>query len=253
MHSRLLHELGQYRSSAIALVLANAVPLLGVVLFKWDAFQIVAVYWIESVVIGLISILKMITCNPDPSAIDRSSLNWFERRAWRTVGDGAHSAARYHLSKVVYVPWILTCFVIIFILQGLFVVYAFGVGEDDGPGRIIFSDYELRALHLDQLVWAAAALTASHLYSFFRNYIGRREYRRTVFSMLMLQPLGRFLLLSAAILIGLVLSASFGENTANLLILIIGKTIVDLGLHLRERERMAKPLSAERLHNMVRD
>jgi hypothetical protein len=253
MHDRFLQALGAYRASAIALVLANAVPLIGVILFKWDAFQIVAVYWAESVVIGLISILKVIACNPDPSAIDRSSLNWFERRAWSAVGTETKSAAKYQLSKLVYIPWVFMWFVCILILQGFFVAYAFGVGEDAGPGSIRFSDQEIRALHLGELMWAAVALTASHLYSFFRNYIGRGEYRRTVFSLLLLQPLGRILLLSAAILVGLVLSSSFGANTAILLALIVGKTLVDLGLHLRERRRMAKSLSAEQLHSMVRD
>lgn len=39
----------------------NIVPLLGVLLFKWDAGTLLAVYWLENVVIGLFHALRLAT------------------------------------------------------------------------------------------------------------------------------------------------------------------------------------------------
>ena len=41
--------------SLTILVLANLVPLVGVVFLKWDVFSIVIVFWCENVIIGLFS------------------------------------------------------------------------------------------------------------------------------------------------------------------------------------------------------
>ena len=47
------------RLPLIALLGANAIPLVGVVFFKWDAFGIVLLYWSENVVVGFYNILKI--------------------------------------------------------------------------------------------------------------------------------------------------------------------------------------------------
>ena len=48
-------------SSAKALVVANLVPLLGVVFLGWDVGAIVFVYWSENVIVGVYNVLNMMT------------------------------------------------------------------------------------------------------------------------------------------------------------------------------------------------
>src|SRR5882724_7957891 len=48
-----------YKTSAYALIAANALPLFGVLFLGWDTFSIVALYWTENVIIGAINVLKM--------------------------------------------------------------------------------------------------------------------------------------------------------------------------------------------------
>jgi hypothetical protein len=79
------------------------------------------------------------------------------------------------------------------------------------------------------------ALAASHLWSFFVNYIGRGEYRRSVVLVLMAQPYARIVVLHVAILLGGFVSMAFGSNIGILMLLIIGNTLLDLSLHLRQR------------------
>ncbi|MET0445800.1 MAG: DUF6498-containing protein, partial [Pseudorhodoplanes sp.] len=38
--------------AALILLIANAVPILGVLLWKWDAFLLLVLYWMETAVIG---------------------------------------------------------------------------------------------------------------------------------------------------------------------------------------------------------
>ena len=47
------------RLPLISLLAANAVPLVGVLFFWWDAFGIVLLYWSENVAVGFYNILKI--------------------------------------------------------------------------------------------------------------------------------------------------------------------------------------------------
>jgi len=53
------------RPSAIVLILANLVPLAGVLFLGWRVFDVIILYWAENVVIGVINVLRMITCRPE--------------------------------------------------------------------------------------------------------------------------------------------------------------------------------------------
>ena len=50
--------------SALALLLANAVPLLGVVFSHWTVFSVVLLYWCENVVVGAFNVLRMLCAQP---------------------------------------------------------------------------------------------------------------------------------------------------------------------------------------------
>ena len=46
--------------SLFALILANAVPILGVLFLGWTVFPLVLVYWLENAVIGGFNVAKML-------------------------------------------------------------------------------------------------------------------------------------------------------------------------------------------------
>jgi len=60
--------------SLLALVAANVVPLVGVVLLGWDAAVIVLLYWTENLVIGFYNILKMAMVKAPHSTVQNSKL-----------------------------------------------------------------------------------------------------------------------------------------------------------------------------------
>jgi hypothetical protein len=85
----------------------------------------------------------------------------------------------------------------------------------------------------------AAALFLSHGASFLLNYIGNDEYQRTSPARQMASAYGRVIVLHLTILLGGFVVAFLGAPIGALVILVVGKSILDLGLHRREHARAA--------------
>jgi hypothetical protein len=54
--------------SAVALILANFVPIYGVLFLGWEAFAVILLFWFENLVIGFYNVLKMVFARPDDIA-----------------------------------------------------------------------------------------------------------------------------------------------------------------------------------------
>ena len=95
-------------------------------------------------------------------------------------------------------------------------------------------------------LWISAfVLGGSHLFSFFVNYLGKGEFRRTALPVLMAQPYGRIMVLHFAILFGAFAVMLLGSPVFLLLILIGGKIWLDVKMHLRERRKNEGLATAE--------
>ena len=73
--------LGRYRSQAslAALLVANAIPLLGVLFFGWSLITILVLYWLENGIIGLWNIPRIALARGD----DQSTSPMLGRRGPR--------------------------------------------------------------------------------------------------------------------------------------------------------------------------
>lgn len=229
------------------------VPLFGVLFLDWDTFAVVALYWFENVVLGAINVLKMITCSPQPGAIEwpetispeqhesLDRLMSLEARIKQSPRGEALAQLQWthFFTKFVFVPFFVLHYGLFCFVHGVFV---FGlIGNRMMPDRLgVMVKKWWQVAEQEHLLWAAGALAASHLYSFFTNYLGRGEYQRTATPILMFQPYARIVVLHLAIVFGAFISLALGSNVGMLAILVVGKTIVDLGLHVRERKRNAK-------------
>lgn len=89
-------------------------------------------------------------------------------------------------------------------------------------------------LPFDGLLLGAGLLTASHVVSFFTNYMGRGEYLRATPAGQMISVYGRVVVLHVTIVAGAGVIALFGTPFAALVLLVGVKTLIDLVLHLRE-------------------
>jgi hypothetical protein len=229
----------RYSPSAWALVLANVAPLLGVLFLGWDAFDLVALYWAENVVIGAINVLKILACSPNADWLVLGNVDPGDKlnreRMERSRGNSVTTLRWAHqASKLFFVPFFVCHYGLFCFVHGAFIFTTFN-REAGGFGPFGGFHNLLQVFSEQHLWWCIGLLAASHLWSFAVNYIGRGEYRRSAVPILMFQPYGRIVVLHVAILIGGFIAFMLGSNVLVMLTLIIGKTFLDLGLHLAQR------------------
>ncbi len=188
--------------SAIALVLANAVPLLGVLFFGWDLGEIMVLYWVESGVIAFYTVLKI-----------------------AIVGKlGALVAAPFFVGH--FGGFMAGHFLLIY---GLFLR---GITGGWAPGAAA----ELSAIF--NPIWTSiAALFVSHGISFYTNFLGKREYEGATVSGLMTSPYSRIMVMHVTLIVGGWIILLMGMPTGALVILLLLKTAVDLQAHRKEHAR----------------
>lgn len=220
--SRFGDEAGR-KLSGFLLVAANALPVVGVLFWGWNLFEIVALYWFENVVVGVLNVVRMIACNPDAKHL-------------REFGGGRFA---HQFSKFLLVPFFCVHYGMFTMGHGIFVVLLLGPkNEGSWMGNFSGNPFEIlpelfRELAGTSSKWAALALVGSHLASFVVHFVVRGEYRRLTTSVLMFAPYARIVVLHLAILGGAFAIAALGSPLALLLILVAGKTAIDLALHRR--------------------
>lgn len=203
--------------SAFVLLLANAVPLFGVLLHQWTVFAVVLLYWCENVVVGGFNVLRMLCARP---------------------ADALSQAAKLFL-----IPFFCVHYGMFTFVHGMFVFALFG-DRTSHPGFGVSPSLVLDAIHREGLGWPIAALCASHGFSFFHNYLAGGEYRNVSLPQLMIRPYGRIVLLHLTIILGGMLVMVLGSPVAALVLLVLLKTALDLGAHVTERRKLALPAPA---------
>jgi hypothetical protein len=213
--------------SVVVLLAANAIPLIGVLFWGWDAGRIVFLYWFENVVVGAINVLKIIGARG--SALPRMAEE-------SSGAEAAGLATMQRAPKAFLVPFFVVHYGMFTLVHGIFLFAFFGrEGGISGSGGDPFagvSDLVSRVFS-DGGGWAAVALIASHLYSFGANYVAGGEWRSKSPSQLMVAPYGRVVVLHLAILFGGMAVQLLGNPMPLLLLLVGGKTVLDLMLHWR--------------------
>ncbi len=232
----MMRGFAKYRSSGVTLIMANLLPLIGIWFWGWDIFPLLCLYWAETVIIGGITILKIITWSPDRETLAKGRSPFRGSKTQEQVlQDLRNLAIVNHGIKILIVPFFalffgFTCFLHGICLFGLF-------------GEIVFDGKELnwrlvrdRLLQVDMLL-EISALALSHSFSFFVNYLGRNEFRRTFMFPLMIEPYRRFVILHLLITLSAFATATLGSPAIVLVMVVVGKTYLDLQFHFRERWR----------------
>lgn len=229
------------------LIGANLIPLVGVLFWDWSTFEVVALYWLENVIIGAINVIKMITCSPEPGLMEsvmaekiakRGKLNPEEREK---VAEFSNSAGLVNNGiKFFLIPFFAVHYGGFCLGHGFFVFFLLGrehaMNWSTSEGKMLLELVQQTVATGG--LWAALGLLASHLYSFFANFIGKGEYRRTAAPMLMVAPYGRIVILHIAIIFGAFAIMALGSPVFLLALLIAGKIILDIKLHLRSHRKL---------------
>lgn len=184
---------GLHSPSALLLVLVNLIPLAGVVLFGWSVGALMLLYWMETVVIGVLNVPKILTAGMDSSG-----------GGWRRGG-----------------PVFIAAF---------FIVH-FG-GFNVGHFSFLRAFFDLPRVDTALMV-SLGGLALSHAFSLFANWFGKGEYAGVSANAQMFKPYGRVAVMHVVILVGGVLSEALGAPVMALALLVALKTAMDLRAHAR--------------------
>ena len=191
-------------ASTLTLIFANLVPLFGAALLGWDLGVVMVLYWAESGVIGLFNILKLVKIN--------------------------------HWMALMTVPFFIGHFGVFMAVHFLFIYSLFIQDPREQSGGDLT---EVAQLFFD--LWPALlALFASHAVSYYKNFLGRREYLGKSTNEQMTEPYSRIVFMHFVVIIGGGLSLVLGEATPVLMAVIALKIWVDVKAHLKQRDRPQK-------------
>ena len=201
--------------SLTILVLANLVPLVGVVFLEWDVFSIVIVFWCENVIIGLFSILELMLAS-EPS---RSS----------------------HARKAFLVPFFTFHYGMFCLAHGVFVFVLFGsAAQKDNP---VFA--------VAGVLWGVIGYAVDRGTAFLKGYIERRRHLQPGFRAFAVPPYERIIILHVTIIGGGCLVQWIGSPVPALVLLIVLKTGLDI--YQRMAESHGKGRVGMRIPKMIKN
>jgi hypothetical protein len=203
------------------LLIANLIPLVGVLLADWNAVVIILLYWSENIVIGIYNILKMtIVKNKKPSSIPGSIFTILFFCLHYGAFCGVHG---------------------FFIMNFLEIGNATDPTEvDPWPAHLVFIQMlfaviqRLWANMPDGMIWPLLALFVSHGVSFVYNYLLAGEYKITTTAKLMHQPYKRIVVMHITTIAAGILVMKFNSTLPMLFILVLLKISMDIHLHNKE-------------------
>ncbi len=210
--------------SALALIVANTVLLVGVVLLGWSLWTVLVLYWVENGIVGLWAIPRILESKgpevslPPPRRIGFRQPER-ERRERRRYFTAIRFTAQYGAL------WLAHGVLVSAILSVYGVSATWWPATAAAPGR--------------QVAWLPIGLVAvflflSHGWSFRTNFIDRGEGLRLAPDSAAAVPYWRSTTLQAAVVLGGVAIALVGSPTVLAAILVVLKTALDLLLHLYE-------------------
>lgn len=213
------YRVGSSIGALIALVVANLIPLFGVLFLGWSVWNILVIYWLENGIVGVINVLKMSAATGEEA-----------------VGAGptflVNGRPATSMTKVGLIPFFIVHYGIFWFVHGIFVLTL--------PAFLSLASDSPMELGIGPVLFAAGGLAVSHGLSFWWNFLRGGEYRRSTPAGLMFAPYRRLVALHLTIIFGAMAVMFTGAPGAAVAILVGIKTLLDLGLHLAEHRGFTK-------------
>ena len=198
------------RFSIAVLVAANLLPLAGVLLWDWDIFFLLLLFWCENVIIGLFGIARLVVASKTENVIEG-----------------------------LFQPLFFLVHYGVFMFGHFMVLFGLYSSSVDDAGHVAeHADYY--RMIIENLNWVAiVALFISHGWSFIENYMGRNEYEKLSPMQAMSLPYKRMAITHIALILGGFFLIEEGQPLAGLVFLVIFKIALDVMFHRREHRLLA--------------
>lgn len=194
-------------TSTLMLIIANLIPVAGSVFLGWNLADVMVLYWAESAVIGFFNICKIIVIG-----------------RWTALFAAPFFAGHFGGFMAVHFLFIYTIFI-----------------EGTQTGAAADGQLAEVALLFTRLWPALAALFISHAFSFYSNFLGRREYRGKTIKDQMSEPYSRIIFMQVILIFGGGLTMILGSPVPVLVISIGLKIFFDVKAHLKQHASQQGP------------
>lgn len=187
------------------IVLGNLIPLLGVLIWKWDVFSLMFLYWIENIVIGALTILSLLVLGL------RDGVTGFMGALFM----GTFFTLHYGMFCMAH---------------GLFVLALFhpdGADNLDTGGLFAPIDFILATGLWEGFLWGFAGILLVQLVQIIQKWPDMKDKD---FGAVMMSPYARIVILHMTLIFGGFVIMALDQPAGALLILIALKTAFDLGL-----------------------
>ena len=190
------------RLSIAFLVLANLIPVFGVLFLDWDVLYLLLLFWCENVILGFFGILKMLVS-----------------------GSG------------IFQPLFFTVHYGGFMFGHVMVLLAMFSGSvEDETGKLSDSDVFVDAVFNRATLIPIVALFVSHGWSFATNFLQTDERTRLTANQAMALPYKRMVITHIALIGGGIALTKMGQPLVGLLLLMAMKIALDIVFHRREHQ-----------------
>jgi len=185
----------------------DLLPVIAVFAFGWGAVPLVALYWLENLVIGVFTVLRM-------------------------IGTVASNAGNL-FGALFMVPFFTVHYGGFCYGHGVFLAALAGQGDFPSPDGLV--RWALAAA--PEMTWFVAAIACVSLLYYVADFFGRGEFRRTSLDKEMASPYGRIITLHVAIILGAGLAFGLGQPLLGVLLLILIRVAFGIAAAVLRRRR----------------
>lgn len=191
--------------SSISLIITNIVPLFGAIFFDWSIYSILIAYWIENLIIGYFTYIKI------PLSLGNNKENKILR---------LFNLPPFQENMVI--NRFLRDYMFFCIVHGVLLFVFF------------FIDVKFEIDIIPNILLMTVLLFISHWISYRSNFMGKKEYLRISPSQQVVMPYSRIMIMHLVVLMGGLIVENNGYKLVAVGFLVILKTAADLGSHLFE-------------------
>ena len=190
----------------------NVIPVVGVLMFGWKAFLLLLFYWLENVIIGVFTLLKIAV-------------------------SGFTKDRKVFIVTLFLVPFFCIHYGIFCFGHGMFLLGIMTIaGAVHGDGPITEGSFDLLATVRNTLAtdsdffWSAVSLVGMQLFSFAVFWLLTGTWRTSNPAKVLFEPYGRIVVMHLTIMIAAIPAILLGQAQFAILVLALLKCGLELGL-----------------------
>ncbi len=218
--------------SAILLVLVNLIPIVGILFWGWNPYDIIFLYWVENIVIGGFNFFRIFLAQGRVTTVEgfiTKNEGEIMNSGIEQVDDTSELNNFTQASSFLRGKFLAFFFIIHYglftLVHGAFIMFLFApkssfISEKDYLGIVIFF----------------LALVISHGFSFFYNYIYKKEYLHRSPQQQTMEPYKRIFPIHITIIFGAMIASVLPQMVVILFVLL--KIFFDLGGHMGSHQNV---------------